>query len=227
MLEIVGGSSVPVTIDDVSTGGIRLRVLDETIPKMRPGATIAMLRLDLHGGGHTVEAIALVLRRAGHDDGGPFFGMEFIQLTPPQYKLIASLLYQDWSVFERFRMGRRHAKNVLAGSLRFLGWSLLYTLRATRLAMTRKKPEEKSAPAEANEPQTAPQPDMTTTMLQPTVQPAAVQPAALESPAAQPAFPQPASARAPTVQPFPQNTPKPEPQVAAAPPVFATVPKLA
>ena len=162
MLEIVGGSSVPVTIDDVSTGGIRLRMLDDAIPKMRPGATIAMLRLNLEGGGETNEAIALVLRRAGHDDHGPFFGMEFIQLTPPQYKLIASLLYQDWSVFERFRSGRREAKNVLVGSLRFLLWSFLYSLRATRLALVRKKAEAASAPAAAEEAAAAavPQPSM-------------------------------------------------------------------
>jgi cellulose synthase (UDP-forming) len=210
MLEIVGGSSVPVTIDDVSTGGLRLRVLDESIPKMRPGATIAMLRLDLHGGGHTVEALALVLRRAGHDDSGPFFGMEFIQLTPPQYKLIASLLYQDWSVFERFRAGRRHAKNVLAGSLRFLAWSFFYTLRAARLAMRRNKPEEKPAPAPDAVQQT-PQPE-TTTVLQPTV-----------TPAAQPAAAEPAATN---VQALPQQAAKPEPLVASVTAVFGT-PKLA
>jgi cellulose synthase (UDP-forming) len=163
MLEIVGGSSVAVTIDDVSTGGIRLRMLDDAFPKMRPGATIAMLRLNLEGGGETNEAIALVLRRAGHDDHGPFFGMEFIQLTPPQYKLIASLLYQDWSVFERFRSGRRQAKNVLVGSLRFLLWSFLYSLRATRLALVRKKAEAAPAPAAAEEAAAAiPQPSMAT-----------------------------------------------------------------
>ena len=84
MLEIVGGGTVPVTIDDVSTGGIRLRVLDEAMPNMRPGATIAMLRLVREDGSETNEAIALVLRRAASDDQGPFFGMEFIQLTPSQ-----------------------------------------------------------------------------------------------------------------------------------------------
>jgi len=89
--------------------------------------------------------------------------MEFIQLTPPQYKLIASLLYQDWSVFERFRSGRRQAKNVLVGSLRFLLWSFLYSLRATRLALVRKKVEAAPAPAAAEEAAAAvPQPSMAT-----------------------------------------------------------------
>jgi cellulose synthase (UDP-forming) len=140
MLEIVGGSTVPVSIEDVSTGGIRLRMIEETIPQMKAGATIAMLRLNLEDGGQTNEAIALVLRRNGHDDQGPFFGMEFIQLTPPQYRLIASLLYRDWSVFERFRARRRESQNILTGSLRFLAWSLHYTLRAVLLAVKRSKP---------------------------------------------------------------------------------------
>lgn len=155
MLEIVGGSTVPVSIEDVSTGGLRLRMIDETLPQMKAGATIAMLRLEREEGGSTNEAIALVLRRAGHDDGGPFFGMEFIQLTPPQYTLIASLLYQDWSVFDQFRKRRREAQGILVGSLRFLAWSLHYTLRALLLAVRRSRSEAAASAetaSEANEP---------------------------------------------------------------------------
>lgn len=156
MLEIVGGSTVTVSIEDVSTGGIRLRMIDETIPQMKAGATIAMLRLERQDGRPTNEAIALVLRRAGHDDEGPFFGMEFIQLTPPQYKLIASLLYQDWSVFERFRTRRRHQQNVFLGSLRFFLWSLHYSLRAVLLAARRGKSDADESADQSAEADDAP-----------------------------------------------------------------------
>ncbi|MGH6925466.1 MAG: UDP-forming cellulose synthase catalytic subunit [Propylenella sp.] len=155
VLEIVGGSTVPVSIEDVSTGGLRLRMIEETIPQMKAGATIAMLRLELEDGGETNEAIALVLRRNGHDEQGPFLGMEFIQLTPPQYKLIASLLYRDWSVFEQFRARRRTAQSILLGSLRFFGWSMRYTLRATFLALKRNKPDGKDTAQKSGEPAAA------------------------------------------------------------------------
>lgn len=159
VLEVVGGSTVSVSIDDVSTGGIRLRVIDETVPQMTAGATIAMLRLLHEDGRETNEAIALVLRRNGHDDQGPFFGLEFIQLTPPQYKLIASLLYKEWEVFESFRVRRRNQQSILKGSLRFLLWSARYTIRAAVLAVPRKKPAEAEAiPAADEAPAAAPRP---------------------------------------------------------------------
>ena len=77
-----------------------------------------------------------MLRRAASDDQGPFFGMEFIQLTPPQYKLIANLLYRDASVFEEFRQRRRNAKNVLArhAALRHVEPALLAARRPARHA---------------------------------------------------------------------------------------------
>ena len=119
-------------------------------------------------GSETNEAIALVLRRAASDDQGPFFGMEFIQLTPPQYKLIANLLYRDASVFEEFRQRRRNAKNVLLGTLRFASWSLRYTLRAVLLAMRKKQPEEAKAPEpEPALPEARPQPQPAASYPQP------------------------------------------------------------
>ena len=100
-----------------------------------------------------------MLRRAASDDQGPFFGMEFIQLTPPQYKLIANLLYRDASVFEDFRQRRRNAKNVLLGTLRFATWSLRYTMRAVLLAMRKKQPDAVKAPEpEPALPEVRPQP---------------------------------------------------------------------
>ena len=105
MLEIVGGGTV--------SGDHRRRLHRHPAARARRGdAEHAPRRHHRHAlviredGSETNEAIALVLRLAASDDQGPFFGMEFIQLTR-RPKLIANLLYRDASVFEEFRQRRR------------------------------------------------------------------------------------------------------------------------
>ncbi|MCF1502288.1 UDP-forming cellulose synthase catalytic subunit [Afifella sp. H1R] len=140
VLEIVGVGEIAVSVEDVSTSGVRVRPLEDALPPMKAGATIAMLRLVNDDGTVTKEAIAVVLRRAGNDDRGRFLGMEFIQLTAPQYKLIADLLYRSANVFEAFRSRRRKSRSVIGATIGFLSWSFYYTLRAFRIGLRRNQP---------------------------------------------------------------------------------------
>jgi cellulose synthase (UDP-forming) len=135
---VVGDAVMPVVIEDISIGGVRLRPI---------GVVPAGLRLAGATGTLIVETarreapahVTVTTRRLGADEGGAFWGMQFKQLTSEGYRAVADVMYGHASVLDRFRERRRSGKSLFAGSLQFLGLAFAQTGRAVKLA-ARPKP---------------------------------------------------------------------------------------
>lgn len=135
---VVGDAVMPVVIEDISIGGVRLRPI---------GVVPAGLRLAGATGTLIVETarreaparVTVTTRRLGTDEGGAFWGMQFKQLTSEGYRAVADVMYGHASVLDRFRERRRSGKSLVAGSLQFLGLAFAQTGRAVKLA-ARPKP---------------------------------------------------------------------------------------
>ena len=108
-----------------------------TCGRARPSPCCVSIR---EGGGETNEAIALVLRRAATRRSGPVLRHG---VHPAHAAAIQADRQPALSGLRRCSSASApaaaQAKNVLVGSLRFLLWSLRYSLRATRLALVRKQ----------------------------------------------------------------------------------------
>lgn len=135
---VVGDAVMPVVIEDISIGGVRLRPI---------GVVPAGLRLAGVTGTLIVETVrreaparvTVTTRRLGADEGGAFWGMQFKQLTSEGYRAVADVMYGHAAVLDHFRERRRSGKSLVAGSLQFLGLAFAQTGRAVKLA-ARPKP---------------------------------------------------------------------------------------
>ena len=160
---ISGGVEVPVLIEDVSSGGARVRTLDGELPMRREGETIGTLTVDEVRSEVPVRSVSVIIRRIAADGGEDVYGLQFIQMTPTQMRLVADLMYGNFLVIDELRKSRRKQKSIFGGTLQFLIWSLTYSLRAFGVAIrtgTRKaglsaKPEKTAKPAPAEPAQAA------------------------------------------------------------------------
>lgn len=136
---VVGDAVLPVVIEDISIGGVRLRPLGHLPAGLRiAGSTGTLIFEKLDG---DTARITVTARRVATDEAGVFWGMQFKQLTSACYLAVADVMYAQASVLDRFRERRRSGKSLVAGSLQFLGWSFAQSGRAVRLA-ARPKPSE-------------------------------------------------------------------------------------
>ena len=150
---------VPVLIEDVSVGGARVRAIENSFT-FKEGETLGTLVVNQLRTDVPVRSISAVIRRiavAGADD---LFGLQFIQVSPVQMRLVADLMYGDFMVLDRSRQARRKHKGIGAGTFQFLAWSLHYSMRALKFVVLRRskpvkppvrKKQEPSFPAEAIE----------------------------------------------------------------------------
>ena len=147
-LLISGGAEVSVIIEDVSTGGARVRTLDGVLPIRREGEALGTLVVDKVRSDVPVRSISAIVRRINADGADDLYGLQFIQVSPVQMRLVADLMYGDFAVLDRVRSARRRHKGILAGSFQFLVWSIHYTARALRFALVpARKPKPARAPA--------------------------------------------------------------------------------
>ena len=147
-LLISGGVEVSVIIEDVSTGGARVRTLDGVLPIRREGEALGTLVVDKVRSDVPVRSISAIVRRIDADGADDLYGLQFIQVSPVQMRLVADLMYGDFAVLDRVRSARRRHKGILAGSSQFLVWSVRYTARALRFAIVpARKPKAVRAPA--------------------------------------------------------------------------------
>lgn len=132
---MVGNDSVSVVIEDISTGGVRLRPLGATLAGSRMTGALATLLVPDRAGGRPTP-IRVVIRRVASDDHGQFIGMAFDQLTSAGYVAVADVMYGQAAVLDGFRERRRSGRSLFAGSLQFIAWAVSQTGRALRLAAT-------------------------------------------------------------------------------------------
>jgi cellulose synthase (UDP-forming) len=152
-LLISGSSEVPVIIEDVSRGGARVRTIDGGLPVRREGETIGTLVVDQVYGEMAVRSVAVMIRRIDAEQGDDLYGLQFIQTSPAQMRLVADLMYGDFMVLDQHREGRRKQKNIFLGTVQFAGWGLRYSLRACGFVL---KPRKKPAKGDGARPQAAP-----------------------------------------------------------------------
>ena len=130
---VAGDHAVPVVIEDISIGGVRLRPLGSVPAGLRLAETAATLLVEIAAGRPPVS-IAVAARRLGADDAGPVWGFQFRRLTSAGYLAVADVMYGQASVLDRFRERRRSGKSLFAGSLQFVGWAVAQSGRALHLA---------------------------------------------------------------------------------------------
>ncbi len=146
---LVGAETVPVVIEDVSIGGVRLRPLGAALS----GPRLTGVHATLLVGGRRAEPpvqIQVGIRRVASDENGQFIGMQFEKLTSRGYLAVADLMYGRAEVLDRFRERRRNGRSLFAGTLQFAVWAVSQTGRALKVATT-ERPRPAEAPVVADE----------------------------------------------------------------------------
>lgn len=141
---LVEGAAIPVTMRDVSAGGVSLSVAEE-LPDAVSEADAAV-RLEIDAVGTLCAGMTLPLRLAGSRRLGAetVYNFEFHEMEPDDYFVLADLMYGDSDALPRFLASRRKHKNIFAGGGQFLWWGVSEPFRAFRYALMPKK----AAPAD-------------------------------------------------------------------------------
>ncbi|BBE72477.1 cellulose synthase catalytic subunit [UDP-forming] [Pleomorphomonas sp. SM30] len=149
----IGDATIQVMVEDVSSGGAKLRPLDGRLPADRSTGRKGFLAVAMSHEDRRVAAVPIVLRRVGHDEKGGAFGVSFDTLTAAQAAVVADLMYADGGPLSAFRRSRQHYVGVFSGTARMVALSLRHTLRGlVYLARIGQPPAEKPEPAPAAKP---------------------------------------------------------------------------
>ena len=145
------GVSAPVSIIDVSAGGCSVR-LDSGAPFQMPNDGGEM-RLSIKPMGAIVknETLPVVCKHTSMKDGSVAYGLDFGDIQPREYYVLADLMYADSDALPRFLKGRRKHKNVFAGSAQFIVWGCVEPFRAAAYAFKKSKREVARPAASAPE----------------------------------------------------------------------------
>ena len=134
---VVGDTVVPVVVEDISIGGVRLRPLGAVPTGLKLAGATGTLIVETERA-EVPARITVRARRIGADGQGVFWGMQFERLTSAGYRAVAEVMYGQAAVLSRFRERRRSGKSLFAGSAQFLGWAVGQSGRAMKLALRRK-----------------------------------------------------------------------------------------
>ena len=139
----VGEYSVSVDIVDVSAGGCAIRPECE-IPVGAFDESDLEARLSITPLGARVgdESLPILFRHARATPDGLLHGLEFGEMRPREYMVLADLMYGDSDALPRFLARRRKHKGLFAGSFQFIFWGLTEPLRAVVYAIRRPAKEK-------------------------------------------------------------------------------------
>ncbi|MER2607273.1 MAG: UDP-forming cellulose synthase catalytic subunit [Siculibacillus sp.] len=138
---MVGETAVPVVIEDISIGGVRLRPLGGSFGGHRLQGTVATLMIECRDADRPTS-IPVTIRRVGSDESGQYIGMQFKSLTSDGYVAVADVMYGQAAVLDRFRERRRSGRSLFAGSLQFVTWAISQTGRALQIASRSRRKTE-------------------------------------------------------------------------------------
>ena len=136
---LVEGASIPVTMRDVSAGGVSLSVTED-LPDAVNGAAVPV-RLEIDAVGTLCAGMTLPLRltRSHRSGAETIYNFNFHEMEPDDYFVLADLMYGDSDALPRFLASRRKHKNIFAGGGQFLWWGVSEPFRAFRYALMPKK----------------------------------------------------------------------------------------
>ena len=137
---VVGQEVVPVVIDDMSFGGLRVRTLDAV---QLPARSMATLRIADGDGGPVLEAPVMAAGRRTLE-GARGFGLKFYGSQSDRFRIIAKVVFSDIAPVYARRSGTYRRHGVLVGTAMFARWWASQTARGFVYALLRR-----SAPAPA------------------------------------------------------------------------------
>ncbi len=133
---VVEGQEVPVVIDDMSFGGLRIRALGVL---RLPSRAMATLRVADDDGGPVLETPVMSAGRRSLEDGRGF-GLKFFGSQGDRFRIIAKVVFSDITPVYARRSGRYRHLGVLSGTLMFAWWWASQTLRGLVYALIRRTP---------------------------------------------------------------------------------------
>ncbi len=131
---VVEGQQVPVVIDDMSFGGLRIRPL--TGLRLPPRA-MATLRVADGDDGRVLETPVMAAGRRTLDEGQGF-GLKFFGSQGDRFRIIAKVVFADIAPVYLSRTDRYRYFGVVTGTLMFGWWWACQTLRGLVFAVFRR-----------------------------------------------------------------------------------------
>ena len=147
------GEVVPGTIEDVSLGGARIRVVHQAADRIRQNDDAAVRFTPLSDIG--ADTLPLIVRNFVEDGNTMIIGCRFQPTSAVQFRLIADLLFANSKQWSDFQESRRVNIGIIGGTLWFLKLSIYQSFRGMAYLMRRigaareaslPKPAGKTAP---------------------------------------------------------------------------------
>ncbi len=145
---VLGTEEVPIVIDDMSFGGLRVRPLS---PLRLPARAMATLRIaDVDGGPTLATPVVVASRRTLEEGNG--FGMKFSGSGGDRFRIIAKVVFSDIAPVYADRVERYRYLGVIGGSLMFAWWWASQTSRGLVFGVFRRAPPARPRIASLTEP---------------------------------------------------------------------------
>ena len=138
---VVDGQDVPVVIDDMSFGGLRVRALGVL---RLPTRAMAILRVADAEGGPVLETPVTAAGRRTLDDGLGF-GLKFFGSQGDRFRIIAKVVFSDIAPVYARRSSRYRQLGLAAGTAMFVWWWGSQTARGFVYAALRRAPPARRA----------------------------------------------------------------------------------
>ena len=140
---VIGTQSTPVVIEDMSFGGLQVR-LPATMHL--PARTTGVLRLiDPQSASGALETPVISTGRRTLGDGRGA-GLRFSGVSGDRFRIVAKVAFSDVQPIHRLRMASSGSVGVMRGSAVFVAWWFAQTLRGVYYPLFRRAP---AAPARA------------------------------------------------------------------------------
>ena len=129
------GEVVPGTIEDVSLGGARIRVVHQAADRIRQDDAAAVRFTPLSDIGS--DTLPLTVRSFVADGNSMIIGCRFQPTSAVDYRLIADLIFANSKQWSDFQESRRVNIGIIRGSLWFLRLSIYQSFRGMAYLMRR------------------------------------------------------------------------------------------
>lgn len=132
---LYGGEVVPATIEDVSIGGARIRVLTQAVDGIDRGIASSIRFTPASDIG--ADVLPMAVRNFTRDGNTTLIGCRFMPADARQYRLIADLLFANSDEWSKFQESRRVNIGIIRGTIWFLGLSIYQSSRGMRYLLGR------------------------------------------------------------------------------------------
>jgi len=130
------GEIVPGTIEDVSLGGARIRVVHAAADRIKVNDEAAV-RFEPLSTNLPLDVLPLTVRNFVEDGNTVIIGCRFRTSTAQHYRLIADLLFANSKQWSEFQESRRVNIGIIRGTLWFIKTSIYQTFRGMGYLMRR------------------------------------------------------------------------------------------